>query len=48
MSCAKEMGHKTLSPTQSAEMLTYRIRRFSLHERRRREGRNIEKSMKEK
>lgn len=41
MSCAREMGCKTLSPTQ---MLTY----GTLHVRGRREGRNIEKRMKGK
>lgn len=43
-----EMVCKTFSPTQSPEMLTYGTLGFTLHGRRRREGKNTEKSMKEK
>lgn len=48
MSCAREMGCKTLSPTQPPKMLTYGTLGFTPHIRGRREGRHIEKSMKGK
>lgn len=44
----RRWGVKLLSPTQSPEMLTHSTLGLTPHKRKRREGRNMEKSTKEK